>query len=168
MQIWHCSKSANSNTKAGWLGFLIWSFLKFLARYRDNQDDALETSNKTTALSVIQRMALQGNRLSNAAKLNNDKSLASKRPFSEVLTPEDVSRRLWQEFGHAPQSSFPKFQSFSNESIRLSNSSQPKRMITNFRVRKIHLDNIKLFQFLCIVMWIWYTKNKREKGKNTK
>lgn len=132
------------NQTAFELGF-YYELSEILARYRDNQDDALETSNKTTALSVIQRMALQGNRLSNAPKLNNDKSLASKRPFSEVLTPEDVSRRLWQEFGHAPQP-FPKFQSSSNESTRLSNSSQPKRMITNFRVR---IEDTSLIIYNC-------------------
>ncbi|XP_061183956.1 histone-lysine N-methyltransferase 2A-like [Saccostrea echinata] len=98
---------------------------------RSQNDPSKGTSSRNSSLSVIQRMALQGKRLLNANKLNNDKS---SRPFSEVLTPEDVSRRLWQEFGHAPQVSFPKFQSSSfGEGIKSQNSTQPKRMITKFK-----------------------------------
>ncbi|XP_056010328.1 uncharacterized protein LOC130051760 isoform X2 [Ostrea edulis] len=96
-------------------------------------DAAMVVSNRTSSLSVIQRMALQGNTLRNESRLNTEKSLAPKRPFSEVLTPEDVSRRLWQEFGYAPQRSFPKFQVSNEESTQSLNSTQPKRLITKFR-----------------------------------
>lgn len=111
-------------------------FVLFVVRYRDDQNDAPSgSSNKSAALSLIQRMALQGKRLSNVSKSNIDKTLALKRPFPEVLTPDDVSRRLWQEFGHASQISLPKFPTFSGEGSKLSNSSQPKRMLTKFKVR---------------------------------
>lgn len=105
-------------------------------------DAAMVVSNRTSSLSVIQRMALQGNTLRNESRLNTEKSLAPKRPFSEVLTPEDVSRRLWQEFGYAPQRSFPKFQVSNEESTQSLNSTQPKRLITKFRVWMFFLFDV--------------------------
>jgi hypothetical protein len=110
-------------------------FFVHVGSSRDTQNEAATgIPNKTTTLSVIQRMALQGNKLRNEAKLNSEKSVAPKRSFPEVLTPEDVSRRLWQEFGYAPQRSFPKFQASNEDGSQSLNSSQPKRMVTKFRV----------------------------------